>query len=386
MNNKSPFRVIKGKLFWKSWKIDLENTVQKGSSMGINIYDEIKSRISMQDLAENLLGRGKPGNGYITYKCPFHQEQKGRSLIVYPHHWECYGACGTKGDQFALVEKHFNVNHQAAKQWLVETYMNGVSPRGYEKHEPIERKQSQSEPPPSDWQQKAIAIKNRAVDTLHSKDGQRALDYLINRGLAFGTILHAELGYIPGHYTQWQKIEGLNVPCGITIPWMANDAIWGIKVRRAAGDKRYEQIAGGNIKGCLYRADEIQPGTPLVFSEGEFDSLIVWQTSSYFVSSTCLGSSSNTSINIRWFPTLAASICLLSAMDDDEAGQKANQELMKLSSSFYPITYPHGMDANEYFLSFEDHYPDRPDLFRVHGMQAFSHWLELQINQLKQVA
>jgi hypothetical protein len=30
----------------------------------------------------------------------------------------------------------------------------------------------------------------------------------------------------------------LKVPCGITIPWFAEGAIWGIKVRRAAGQQR----------------------------------------------------------------------------------------------------------------------------------------------------
>lgn len=353
----------------------------------MNIYDEIKERIPLQDLAENLLGTGKQGNGYISYKCPFHQETNGRSLVVYPHHWECYGACKTKGDQFALVEKHFNVTHEAAKQWLIDTYIKGFTQSFEKKQSPIEHKQPISEPPSTDWQHKATAIKNRAVDNLHSSGGKKALDYLLNqRGLSIATILHAELGYIPGHFTQWQKIEGLNVPCGITIPWVANDAIWGIKVRRAAGDRRYDQIADGNIKGCLYRADEIEPGLPLVFSEGEFDSLIVWQTSMHLVSSTCLGSSSNTSINHRWYPQLAAAPILLSAMDDDEAGQKANQQLMKLSNSFHPITYPGGMDANEYFMSFPDKYPDRPDLHRLDGMVGFSGWITSQLNQLRQVA
>lgn len=354
-----------------------------------NLYDEIKSRISLQDLAENLLGKGKSGNGYISYKCPFHNEQNGRSLVVYPYHWECYGACGCKGDQFTLVEKKFNVNHAGARQWLIDNYLNGnpSSHSNYQPSTPKEKPQQPiSEPPPSDWQQKVTSIKDRAMDNLHSTAGKRALDYLmIQRGLGIGTILNAELGYIPGHFTNWATLEGLKVPCGITIPWIANDAIWGIKVRRSAGDKRYEQIAGGNIKGCLYRADEITPGLPIVFSEGEFDSLIVWQTSSLIVNSTCIGSSSNAKINRRWYPHLASAPCLLSAMDSDEAGEKANKELMQISSAFHRIVYPNGMDANDFFLSQIDEH-NRPDLTPVATNVVFSQWIESQLNQLMKTA
>ncbi len=65
----------------------------------------------------------------------------------------------------------------------------------------------------------------------------------------------------------------MNVPCGITIPWYAEGALWGIKVRRAAGKQRYQQVSDGNIRGCLYLADHIQAGLPLILTEGEFDTL-----------------------------------------------------------------------------------------------------------------
>ena len=66
------------------------------------------------------------------------------------------------------------------------------------------------------------------------------------------------------------------MPCGILIPWVVEDAIWGIKVRRVAGAQRYQQVGGGNIRGCLYLADRILPRMPLIITEGEFDALIAW--------------------------------------------------------------------------------------------------------------
>jgi len=345
----------------------------------MDMYDEIKNRVDLQQLLETLLGKGKAGNGYVSYKCPFHQEENGRSLICYKHHWECYGACKMKGDQITFVEHHFSVSHKGAVQWLVDNYFNGNRPttNSYKPQQKTEKRQKPvSEPPPIEWQNQATAVKNLAIDNLHSKDGKRALDYLLNRGLTISTIIHAEIGYIPGHYTEWKKLESLNVPCGITIPWTANGEIWGIKVRRASGDIRYHQIGGGNIKGCLFRADEIEAGRPIVFSEGEFDSLIVWQSALHLVNATCLGSSSNTSINRRWYPLLATSPLLISAMDSDKAGQDANNALIAISNSFKPIIYPDGMDANEFYLSISKS--------RWKAIAGFSQWLESQIHQLKE--
>ncbi len=106
-------------------------------------------------------------------------------------------------------------------------------------------------------------------------EGQRAWGYLIwERGLSENPIRLAQLGYLPGAPTVWREIEGLNVPCGILIPWVVEDEVWGIKVRRAAGEQRYQQVSGGSIRGCLYMADRILPRTPLIITEGEFDALI----------------------------------------------------------------------------------------------------------------
>ncbi len=71
------------------------------------------------------------------------------------------------------------------------------------------------------------------------------------RGLSEAIIAAAQLGYIPGKPTEWKEVDGLKVPCGIAIPWYADGALWGIKVRRAAGEQRYQQVSDGNIRGCI---------------------------------------------------------------------------------------------------------------------------------------
>ena len=89
------------------------------------------------------------------------------------------------------------------------------------------------------------------------------------------------------------------MPCGITIPWYADQMLWGIKVRRVAGQQRYQQVSGGNIKGCLYLADTIQPGLPLMITEGEFDALTVRQVASDLVSVASIGVALPNSVSVK---------------------------------------------------------------------------------------
>jgi len=189
------------------------------------------------------------------------------------------------------------------------------------------------------------------MDMLWGNEGKRAWHYLEEeRGLTEKTIVDAGLGYIPGDYREWKTIEGLNVPCGITIPWFASGAIWGIKVRRAAGEQRYHQVGGGNSKGGLYNADTIQPGLPIFIAEGEFDALIAYQAGAGLISSIAIGSAANKRINPRWFPKFITAPSIFIRMDDDQAGQGASEKIAGLSQAAQCIQVPKGKDVNEYYL------------------------------------
>jgi len=121
-------------------------------------------------------------------------------------------------------------------------------------------------------------------------------------------------------------------------------------VRRASGEQRYQQVSGGNIKGCLYLADQIQPGLPLVLTEGEFDALIAWQIGWDKVSAASIGSASNRHINLRWYGKLLAAPRLVVCTDTDEAGTEAAAFLTTLSRAARIITPPIGKDLTEFFL------------------------------------
>jgi len=85
-----------------------------------------------------------------------------------------------------------------------------------------------AQPPGGEWQAKARRIMDEARERLWSPDGQRAWGYRIwERGLSENIIRIARLGYLPGKPTAWREIDGLNVPCGILIPWIIDNEVWG---------------------------------------------------------------------------------------------------------------------------------------------------------------
>ena len=247
--------------------------------------------IDCRAVVERDLGPPKHATGsYSLYKCPFHHERKGYSLVVYATYWRCFGKCGEGGDVIAWVMRYHDLGFQAACERLA----HGDLPRTNVHLHQTPTPDPISEPPDAAWQRSAKHIAEQAEDYLWQPQGQRALDYLRNkRGLTDESIQAAQLGYIPGRPHEWIEMDGIKIPCGITIPWYADGAIWGIKVRRSAGEQRYQQASGGNVKGCLYLADHIQPGLPIFITEGEFDALIVWQVGGKNLSPASIGSASN---------------------------------------------------------------------------------------------
>lgn len=311
--------------------------------------ERIKDRVDCRDLVEHDLGRPKyRNNTHSKYKCPLHNEEKGYSLVVYADHWNCFGACGHGGDAISWLQEYHGLSFQEACERLTTgdlPIIDQVNRPRQPKIEPL------SEPPDATWQKSARKVAQQAMDILWGQEGKRAWRYLEEeRGLTEDTIVAAGLGYVPGDYRDWKTIEGLNVPCGITIPWFASGAIWGIKVRRSAGEQRYHQVGGGNIKGGLYLADTIDPGLPILITEGEFDALIARQAGTGLMASVAIGSAANKRINLRWFPKFITAPSIFIRMDDDQAGQGASEKIAGLSQATQCIQVPQGKDVNDFYI------------------------------------
>jgi DNA primase len=146
----------------------------------------------------------------------------------------------------------------------------------------------------------------------------------------------------------------MDVPCGITIPWFASSALWAVKVRRAYGTPKYQQIKGGNVNG-LYGADELSQHKAALFCEGEFDALLARQEAGDLVAAVTL-SSATAMLSARWYAELTHCHTLLVAYDRDAAGEKGAQRLLSLSPRFREVSVPQGKDITEFYLNSGDVY------------------------------
>jgi DNA primase len=146
----------------------------------------------------------------------------------------------------------------------------------------------------------------------------------------------------------------MDVPCGITIPWFAVDALWAVKVRRAYGTPKYQQIKGGNVNG-LYDADQLANSEVALFCEGEFDALLARQEASSLAAAVTL-SSATAILSSRWYAELTHCHTILVAYDRDAAGEKGANRLLSLSPRFRPIEVPQGKDITEFYLRSGDIY------------------------------
>jgi DNA primase len=307
-----------------------------------------KSNYDLRNIVEQDLGTPAIHSGRASlYKCPFHNESKGFSLAVWVDGYRCFGKCDTAGDLFDWLMNFRQLSFTQSVSLLDSGQVPILK-------NPVPQRPITCEPPNYEWQTSARKVVELAENILWSSEGERALTYLLERGLTTSIIQQARLGYIPRDYWDWREIGGLKVPCGITIPWFAHDALWAVKVRRASGEQRYVQIAGGSSHG-IYNADSLVGKSSVVFCEGEFDTLILQQEAGTLISSVTLGSATNR-LSVRWLSELVSHQHIFVAYDSDTAGKRGTERLLKTSARFQQLSLPDGKDINDFYLQDGDVY------------------------------
>ena len=313
------------------------------------------SRIDIQDLkvgvdlrrivAQDLGPAPRHSAHTLSWKCPFHQEQRGFSLVVWPDGFRCFGACQVSGDVFAWLQRFRGLTFSEALRLLGAPALQAQPPR---QAAAAQAALPPEEPPSEEWQIQAREVVDLAEQILWSDAGDSARAWLRKRGLGARVVQEARLGLIPGDYRAWKPLAGLHVPCGILIPWFAAGQLWAVKVRRAAGQPKYVQIAGGSPHG-LYGADWLPSHDIAVFCEGEFDALLLRQEARPFVAPITLGSAA-AQLSGRWMGELLDYERLFIAYDNDVAGQRATDRLLRLSPRFCPLPVPAGKDISDFHL------------------------------------
>lgn len=331
--------------------------------------ESIKAGIDLRDLVLHDLGQPVIQSAKsLMYRCPFHHESKGASLAVWADGWKCFGKCQESGDVFTWVKKF----HGFQSFTEVLTYLGHNEPVQPQRRKPRSSPRPQpppvtAQPPGQEWQFYASRFVEFAEDYLWGPEGGRALRYLREeRGLRDYTIKEARLGYSysdnPDEYTygavfdpEWQ-VDGKTVHChmGIIIPHFMGGNLWAVRVRRPPGlaGPKYAGIRGGSK--ALYWADYIEPRLPVLLVEGEFDALVAWQEAGpgmdVEVCPVALGSASNKNLPPNFMEKLISAPVIYSRMDDDQAGESANQVLRQLSGRVKPVNVPVMKDITDLHL------------------------------------
>ncbi len=304
----------------------------------------LQARHDLRAIVEQDLGPAPVHSRNASlWKCPFHGERKGHSLVVWADGYRCFGKCQVAGDALDWLQRYRGMEFREAVQ-VLDGEMTATAA-------PFRRAElSDDAPPPSAWQSAVRRVVELAEEVLWTSQGEGALGYLLERGLTPETVRAARLGYVAGSYRQWRSVAGLNVPCGITIPWLTHggETLWAVKVRRAAGSPKYLQIAGGS-SGGLYQAERLADARAVLFCEGEFDALLAQQEAGELVAAVTLGSAGSV-LGRRWLAELVHVPILLAAYDMDEAGRRGAERLRALSQRVHPVRLPWGKDLTEYHL------------------------------------
>ncbi|MFA7685298.1 MAG: DNA primase [Candidatus Gracilibacteria bacterium] len=157
-----------------------------------DIIEDIKSRLDIVSYISSYVQLKKTGRNFKGC-CPFHSE-KTPSFIVSPEKqiFHCFG-CGKGGDLFAFVRETEGVEFTEALQILADKA--GLKVEKLSKFEKQERSEKDDY-----YHAHELACDFFEKQLFDTKDGEKVLKYLKNRGLTDETIKEFRIGFAPDEY------------------------------------------------------------------------------------------------------------------------------------------------------------------------------------------
>lgn len=152
------------------------------------IIEEVRQRNDIVDIISSYVKLKKTGSNYMGL-CPFHSEKSPSfSVSGSKQMYHCFG-CGVGGNVFTFVMEYENYSFVEAVQYLADR--SGVQLPKVEMTPEAKRQ--------ADIRNRILEVNKEAakyyVYQLHTKQGQKALDYLKERELSDDTILKFGLGF-----------------------------------------------------------------------------------------------------------------------------------------------------------------------------------------------
>ncbi len=150
--------------------------------------EELRCRINLVEVLSPHISLQKAGGAYKAL-CPFHDE-KTPSLLVQPgdQHYHCFG-CGAHGDAIQFLMDYLKLSFTDAVETLADQFRISL---GKEEKSDGKTHQRQSI-------KDALFQANQFFQMmlLHSKEGEKALNYLYKRGITLPFIERFGLGFAP---------------------------------------------------------------------------------------------------------------------------------------------------------------------------------------------
>lgn len=159
--------------------------------------DEIKSRLSIVELAEAAGVKLRRSGKTMTGFCPFHSNTRTPAFVIWPETgtWRCFGECGEGGDIFKFYMKKESVDFKEAVKQLAER--TGVKLPEYS---------GQTERSREEYDHLRAILEDAVLfyhhQLLNTETGKRALAYLLEkRNLTRETIDNFGMGYAPDDWS-----------------------------------------------------------------------------------------------------------------------------------------------------------------------------------------
>lgn len=188
-----------------------------------NMIQEIKSKLSLEEVAKHYLPNLVPSSNSLKAPCPFHNETK-PSFHIYPDHFYCYG-CQKNGDLFDFVAAIEGWDFPTTLKFLAEKAGVDLSEhRGNFKEDSTKQLKHFLDIAQSYFSSSIEMAKNTAVG-----------DYVNQRGLDEATIERFGIGFAPD---SWDGLTQRLINQSLSI----DDAVEVGIVGRSKSGKTYDQF------------------------------------------------------------------------------------------------------------------------------------------------
>lgn len=289
-----------------------------------------EARQYIKSLAKTYLQPDKSAKGYICPICGSGTGKNGTGITTKDGvHFTCWGGgCFTNADIIDIIGKKYGLTSYKEKfQAAVKEFNISIDENYSQKKE--------KEKPKQDYTEFFLqANKNISKTKYH-------------RGLSLDTLNRFKIGFVEN----WKNPKAPNVsptprliiPIG-KYSYLARDT----RPNLTEKQKKYNKIKVGKVK--IFNSKVLQSAKqPIFVVEGEIDALSIIDVGGEAIA---LGSTSNVNVLLKYLESHKPSQPLVVAMDNDDAGRKTTETLIKglkgLKFQFFSLGIPRPYkDANE---------------------------------------